>query len=105
MPPFIYLFATLDFIRTIAVFFQTQGAKDPKMLAGLISTHIVAQLLSLISLLPSLILCSIAVFKIRMTNTWFTTLLRIYAWLLILCLPVLTLVGAYVYWLARPRNV
>ena len=77
------------------------GEGDPQLLVGALATHIVLQLLSIIYLIPGMILCSAAVLKGNNSNLWFKKVLTIYAWLLILSLPILTVLGFYLMWLKR----
>ena len=99
-----------DFVSTISTLtaflgllqsVSATGEGDPQLLAGALATHITLQLLSIIYLIPGIILCSIAVLKGNNSNLWFKKILTIYAWLLVLSLPILTVLGFYLMWLKR----
>lgn len=101
LPGFISTISTLTAFLGVLQSVSATGEGDPKLFAGFLATHFTLQLVSIIYLIPGLIFCSVAVLKSNNAILWFKKVLTIYAWLLVLSLPILTVLGFYLMWLKR----
>jgi hypothetical protein len=91
-------------IKSVIEAFALSSA-DPKNIAGIISAQIVHQIQVLIVLIPGIIICSVTILKLKFNPAWHSYAIKVYVIILFLMLPILLLLGIYLFLLSRKQGL